>query len=145
MYSKPTLSAGWVWAMYARFHSQAFGSAHMGSGPGVAGSSGMQVQPLVPCFKVRILPSAAMTTTVASRAMDGGAADWALAMSSWSDFAGVAEPARPGSRAAAMTAANSRVRIGTPPQVFERTPFWFQLSASVKPRAVQGVADSGSL
>jgi 1-acyl-sn-glycerol-3-phosphate acyltransferase len=54
-------------------------SAHIGSGPGVAGLSGMQVKPFVPWRKVRIVPSAPGTTIVACFAMSAGAARIALA------------------------------------------------------------------
>src|SRR3990172_3921987 len=54
---------------------------HMGSGPGVAGLSGMQLKPFVPWRSVRILPSASMATMVAPFATLLGAADIALAIS----------------------------------------------------------------
>src|SRR5436853_3734564 len=59
----------------------AAGSMHIGSGPGVAGLSGMQVKLLVPLRTVRILPPFSMTTIVACLPTLGGAADSALAMS----------------------------------------------------------------
>src|SRR5690349_13568366 len=55
---------------------------HIGSGPGVAGLSGMQVQPLLPSRRVAIDPSASACMMVASREMDSGAADIALATGS---------------------------------------------------------------
>src|SRR5215469_10129414 len=55
---------------------------HIGSGPGVAGLSGMQVKLFVPLRKVRIFPSAPMATIVACFPTLAGAADSALAMSS---------------------------------------------------------------
>src|ERR1700752_304198 len=54
---------------------------HIGSGPGVAGLSGMQVNLLVPLRTVRILPPSSMPTIVACLPTLGGAADSALAMS----------------------------------------------------------------
>src|SRR5438105_14497077 len=59
----------------------AAGSMHIGSGPGVAGLSGMQVKLLVPLRTVRILPPSSMATIVACLPTLGGAADSALAMS----------------------------------------------------------------
>src|SRR5437879_5851951 len=63
---------------------------HIGSGPGVAGLSGMQVKLLVPLRTVRILPPSSMTTIVACLPTLGGAADSALAMSSASVGPGLA-------------------------------------------------------
>src|SRR5579884_738852 len=54
----------------------------MGSGPGVAGASGMQVQPLLPLRSTVIAPFASICTIVAFEEMDAGAADSALAMGS---------------------------------------------------------------
>ena len=54
----------------------------MGSWPGLAGLSGMQVQPLLPCRRVRALLLASMTMMVAPSATDFGAADIALAIMS---------------------------------------------------------------
>src|ERR1700688_3337272 len=56
----------------------AFLSMHMGSGPGVAGLSGMQVNPLLPLRSVRILPSASIVTMVAFLPTPAGAAFMAL-------------------------------------------------------------------
>src|ERR1051326_7800307 len=82
MYMRPTLLVGGaLWPIQAFAHSIAFLSAHIGSGPGVAGLSGMQVQPFVPGRSVRILPSAVMLTMVAPSPMPAGAALIALAMS----------------------------------------------------------------
>src|SRR3989344_662258 len=82
MYMKPTLPAvGGLCPIHAWAHSMAFLSMHMGSGPGVAGLSGMQVKPFVPWRSVRILPSASMATTVEPFATLAGAADIALAIS----------------------------------------------------------------
>src|SRR5205085_2737838 len=60
----------------------ALASMHMGSGPGVAGLSGMQVNPFFPSRSVRIFPPASIATTVAPLATLAGAAFMALAMSS---------------------------------------------------------------
>src|SRR5215469_943545 len=83
MYMNPTLpGVGGLWPIQAPAHSIAFLSRHIGSGPGVVGLSGMQVQPLVPCRIVRILPSASIATMVAFLLIDCGAALIALLMSS---------------------------------------------------------------
>src|SRR6266568_1508748 len=81
MYMKPTLpvGGGW-WLIHAFAHSIALASKHIGSGPGVAGLSGMQVKLLVPLRNVRMLPSASIVTTVAPFATLIGAAFIALAM-----------------------------------------------------------------
>src|SRR5215469_17801186 len=60
----------------------AAGSIHIGSGPGVAGLSGMHVKLFVPFRSVRIFPSASIATIVACLPTFGGAADSALAISS---------------------------------------------------------------
>src|SRR5881227_1009123 len=66
MYIRPTLPAGGaLWPIQALAHSIAFLSAHIGSGPGVAGLSGMHVQPFVPLRIVRIFPPADISTMVA--------------------------------------------------------------------------------
>ena len=62
----------------------ALASMHMGSGPGVAGLSGMQVNALVPRRRVRIVPSASMETMVAEAATADGAARIALSIDDWS-------------------------------------------------------------
>src|SRR5436853_6611029 len=85
MYMKPTLPAGGAFfSTHAMTQSTEFLSMHIGSGPGVAGLSGMQVNPLVPLRSVRILPSASIAMMVASFATLAGAAFIALAMSSLS-------------------------------------------------------------
>jgi hypothetical protein len=56
---------------------------HIGSGPGVAGASGMQVQPLVPWRSVFIAPFASTVTTEAACAIAAGAAVSALAIGSF--------------------------------------------------------------
>src|SRR5437660_10666735 len=83
MYMNPTFPAGGVsWLIQACAQAMALASMHIGSGPGVAGLSGMQVKPFVPLRTVRMVPSASMATTVAPFATLGGAAFIALAMSS---------------------------------------------------------------
>ncbi len=62
--------------------SPAFLSQHIGSGPGVAGLSGIQVKPLVPLRSVRIPPFGLGATIVALSATFLGAAFMALATSS---------------------------------------------------------------
>ena len=62
----------------ASAHFIAFASTHIGSGPGVVGLSGMQVQPLLPLRRTFELPLASMTTIDALWAIDAGAADSAL-------------------------------------------------------------------
>src|SRR5271169_3481415 len=57
---------------------------HMGSGPGVAGLSGMQVNPFVPSRNVRIWPSAPIATIVAFALTFLGAARIALLIIFWS-------------------------------------------------------------
>src|SRR6185437_15896323 len=66
-------AGGGLCAMYAASQAHAFLSAHIGSGPGVAGLSGMQVNAFVPLRSVRIV---AFFATLA------GAARIALAISS---------------------------------------------------------------
>src|SRR3989344_4004179 len=82
MYMKPTFpGVGFLCPTHAWTQSMAFLSMHMGSGPGVAGLSGMQVKPFFPSRSVRILPSASMATMVAPFETLAGAADMALAIS----------------------------------------------------------------
>ncbi len=64
--------------MYACAHLSPCASTHIGSLPGVAGSSGMHVHPFVPCRSSTILPSAPGPITAASLAMCFGAAESAL-------------------------------------------------------------------
>src|SRR3989344_5949707 len=81
MYMKPTFpGVGFLCPTHAWTQSMAFLSMHMGSGPGVAGLSGMQVKPFFPSRSVRILPSASMATMVAPFETFAGAADMALAI-----------------------------------------------------------------
>src|SRR3989344_4978908 len=81
MYMKPILpGTGGLCAIHAWTQSMAFLSMHMGSGPGVAGLSGMQVKPFVPWRRVRIFPSASIATMVAPFAIFAGAAAIALAI-----------------------------------------------------------------
>src|SRR6266403_5168577 len=82
MYMNPIFPAGGVlWFRYASIQSPAFLSQHIGSGPGVAGLSGMHVKPLVPLRTVRIPPLASGATIVAFSATFFGAAFIALAIS----------------------------------------------------------------
>ena len=71
-------SGGGLWPIHACAHLAALASMHIGSGPGVAGLSGMQVQPLLPLRSSVILPSAPTVITDALCAIDAGAADSAL-------------------------------------------------------------------
>src|SRR5271166_3985790 len=83
MYMRPILpGVGALCATHACTHSIAFASIHIGSGPGVAGLSGMQVKPFVPLRIVRILPSASIATIVAFLLTAAGAALIALLISS---------------------------------------------------------------
>src|SRR3990167_2075622 len=79
MYMNPIFPAsGFLWPIQAPAHSSAVLSMHMGSGPGVAGLSGIQVKPLLPSRRVRIWPSASIATTLAAALTFGGAAFMAL-------------------------------------------------------------------
>src|SRR5690348_17924935 len=79
MYMTPTAPCGGgLWWIQASAHFIAFASMHMGSGPGVAGLSGMQVQPLLPLRSTFELPFASTVTIDALWAIDEGAADSAL-------------------------------------------------------------------
>src|SRR5258708_8211462 len=83
MYIRPTLpAAGVLWPTQALIHSIALASGPIGSGPGVAGLSGMHVKPLVPLRRTRILPSASIATMVAFFPTAAGAALMALLISS---------------------------------------------------------------
>src|SRR4051794_31809681 len=66
----------------ASIHLPALASKHIGSGPGVVGLSGMQVQPLLPLRMTVMVPLASAVTIEASCASDAGAADSALATGS---------------------------------------------------------------
>src|SRR4051812_27702455 len=82
MYMKPTFAVGGaLCSIQAVAHSSAFLSMHIGSGPGVVGLPGMQVQPFVPLRTSRILPSCPMAMIVAPLLIELGAADSALLMS----------------------------------------------------------------
>src|ERR1700691_5284275 len=96
MYMKPTLAGGVLCAIHASTHSPAFLSQHIGSGPGVAGLSGMHVQPFVPLRIVRILPDASIAMTVAFPLILRGAALSALLIrvASLGASADLASPAR---------------------------------------------------
>src|SRR5690242_20415903 len=107
MYIRPTLpDGGALWPTHASIHSIAFLSAHIGSGPGVAGLSGMQVKPLVPLRSV-CMPLSSMVTIVAPLATAAGAACMALAISCASLGAFLA--------AAAFSAAAPSVEHRAPP------------------------------
>src|SRR5256714_7477722 len=81
MYMKPTFPAGGVlWFRYASIQSPALLSQHIGSGPGVAGLSGMQVKALVPLRRGCIPPFGSGATTVAFSPTFWGAALSALAI-----------------------------------------------------------------
>src|SRR3954451_17847315 len=83
MYMTPTVPVGGgLCDVQACAHLPALASKHIGSGPGVAGASGMQVQPFVPFRTVVMAPLASAVTTEASCAMEAGAADSALATGS---------------------------------------------------------------
>src|SRR5688572_32807284 len=86
MYITPTVLAGGAFLpIQAIAHSPALASMHIGSGPGVTGLSGMQVQPLEPSRRVFIAPSAPAWTMAALPEMDSGAAAMALWIGSlWS-------------------------------------------------------------
>src|SRR3954469_7457444 len=87
MYRKPTLPAGGsLCSIQACAQAIALASPHIGSVPGVDGSSGIQVNPLSPWRRVRILPSALTATTVARLATASGAADIALLIMSSADI-----------------------------------------------------------
>src|SRR5712671_2061867 len=91
MYMNPTFPAGGVlWFRYASIQSPAFLSQHIGSGPGVAGLSGIHVKPLLPLRSVRIPPFGSGVTMVAFSATFFGAAFMALAISSSSVAADLA-------------------------------------------------------
>src|SRR5207302_4946437 len=85
----------------------AAGSMHIGSGPGVAGLSGMQVKLLVPLRTVRILPPSSLATIVACLPTLGGAADSALAMSCASVGPGLAAAGFAGASAASFAGASA--------------------------------------
>src|SRR3954454_20296057 len=90
MYMTPTAPAGGVLcSIHASAHLPAFASKHIGSGPGVAGLSGMQVQPLVPLRSVFIAPLASAVMMVALPETEAGAADCALAINAASPLCAV--------------------------------------------------------
>src|SRR3979490_1200697 len=79
MYMSPTLPpSGVAWVIRAWPQLIEVLSRHIGSGPGVLGSSGMQVKALVPERNVRMPPVASMATPAAGFATPEGAADRAL-------------------------------------------------------------------
>src|SRR5215475_9966323 len=91
----------------------AAGSMHIGSGPGVAGLSGMQVKLLVPLRRVRIFPGESMATIVACLPTLGGAADSALAINCASVGAALAADRAAGG-VSAHVAANTKVMRAVP-------------------------------
>src|SRR3954453_7835875 len=83
MYISPTEpSGGGLCATQAATHLPALPSKHIGSGHGVSGASGMQVQPFVPLRNVVGVPLASTVIMEASCAMAAGAADSALVIGS---------------------------------------------------------------
>ena len=78
----PCPAGGGLWPIHACAHLPALASMHIGSGPGVVGLSGMQVQPLLPLRSSVTLPSAPTVMTDALCAIDAGAADSALLIGS---------------------------------------------------------------
>src|SRR4051794_20344433 len=83
MYMTPgTPSVGGFLPIHAVAQAAAFLSMHIGSGPGVVGLSGMQVQPFLPWRKVFTEPSACASTMVVSFEMEAGAAAIALSIGS---------------------------------------------------------------
>src|SRR5512135_727136 len=89
MYIRPTFPAGGVWCpIQACAQAIAFASRHIGSGPGVVGLSGMQVQPLLPLRSVRML-APSIATIVAFLETLIGAAFIALA-TSWASVGAAA-------------------------------------------------------
>src|SRR5688500_743760 len=97
MYITPTVFAGGVFLpIHAIAHWPALASMHIGSGPGVTGLSGMQVQPLDPSRRVFIAPSAPAWTMAALPEMESGAAAMALWTGSlWSTAAAFAVASLP--------------------------------------------------
>src|SRR3954467_7554890 len=77
-----TPSVGGFLPIQAPAQAPAFLSMHIGSGPGVVGLSGMQVQPLWPSRRVFIEPSACAWTMAASLEREAGAAAIALSIGS---------------------------------------------------------------
>src|SRR5438552_19148890 len=88
----------------------------MGSGPGVAGLSGIHVKPLVPLRSVRLPPFGSGSTMVASSATFLGAAFMALAISSSSVGAVLAPLALAAWRIAAVSAAGASAAQADPPK-----------------------------
>src|SRR5680860_1257330 len=81
MYAVPTCpTCGAVLAMYAPNHACQALSAHIGSGPGVFGLSGIHSQPFVPARSSVIEPSAPISMIVALEATASGAALMAFAI-----------------------------------------------------------------
>src|SRR4249919_4083273 len=87
MYIRPILPlAGGLCPTQAPAQSIAAASMHIGSGPGVAGLSAMQVKPLLPARTVRMLPSGCIATMVAPPATFPGAACIALSINGLSSM-----------------------------------------------------------
>src|SRR4051812_3033221 len=121
MYMTPgTPSVGGFLPIQAVAQAAAFLSMHIGSGPGVVGLSGMQVQPFLPWRRVLIEPSACASMIVASFETEAGAAAIALSIGSlgWATAAFVvslplplafdADPVRPPPASATAAQAPSR-------------------------------------
>src|SRR3954454_22313017 len=98
MYMTPGVPSGGVFLpIQAAAQLPAFLSMHIGSGPGVVGLSGMQVQPFLPWRSVFIDPSACASTMAASRETEGGGAAIALSIGSegWAALAFAVSAALP--------------------------------------------------
>src|SRR3954468_8496133 len=91
----PILSGGVFFSVYACSHSIALGSKHIGSLPGELGSSGTQVQSLLPLRSTFMVPSSFISVTVAVRETLGGAAVMAFAIFAASVFGGFQSAAWP--------------------------------------------------
>src|SRR4051812_16728132 len=104
MYINPTLPlGGGLWPTHASTHSIALLSAHIGSGPGVAGLSAMHVNALVPLRTV-CMPLSSIVTTVAPFETAAGAALSALAISCFSLGAFIAADSFSAAKASAVVA-----------------------------------------
>src|ERR1700726_2965181 len=100
----PILSGGGFFPTYAWSHSIALGSRHIGSLPGELGSSGTQVQSLLPLRSTFMLPSSLISAIVAVRDTLGGAAVMAFAIFAASVFGAF--------QSAAWVTAPSRAKAG---------------------------------
>src|SRR5215467_6193640 len=111
MYMNPTLPVGGgLCPTHASTHAIAFLSAHIGSGPGVSGLSGMHVNAFVPLRNV-CMPLSSIVTIVAFFATAAGAALIALAISCFSLGAFFAAAAFSAANALAAVAARSVAAI----------------------------------